>query len=120
MLSLLNQVALPPNGVRSRQRILSRPRVSGAYAEAANKAADGMAEMYSGDRLSQPSLSLLKTVLKAVTATPTENAIRSQGLWLAQFNLSAGDVLSDRMFDRIILRTAGIKPQTEVVHIIRD
>ena len=46
---------------------LKKTSGKGVYAKAANKAADGTAEMYSSNRLSPPSL-IAETILKAVTA----------------------------------------------------
>ena len=45
---------------------LKKTSTNGAYAEMANKAADGMIKNYSGDLLSKPAL-IAKTVRKAVT-----------------------------------------------------
>lgn len=45
---------------------LKKTSTNGAYAEMANKVADGMIKNYSGDLLSKPAL-IAKTVRKAVT-----------------------------------------------------
>ena len=78
---------------------LKKTSGKGAYAAAANKAADGTAEMYSSDRLSPPSL-IAETILKAVTARRprTRYAIG----YMARPTISMLRILSDRMFDRII------------------
>ncbi len=78
---------------------LKKTSGNGAYAEAANKAADQTAEMYSGDQLSPPSL-IAETIVKAVTANRprTRYAIG----YMARPTIFLRRILSDRMFDRII------------------
>jgi len=82
---------------------LKKTSGSGAYAEAANKAADGMAEMYSGDRLSSPSL-IAETILKAVTAgrPKTRYAVG----YMAKPVMFMRWLLPDRWFDKVIMSTA--------------
>jgi NAD(P)-dependent dehydrogenase (short-subunit alcohol dehydrogenase family) len=78
---------------------LKKTSGSGAYAEAANKAADGTAENYTGDRLSPPSL-IAETILKAVTARrPRTRYAIGYG---ARLSIFLRWLLSDRMFDRIL------------------
>jgi NAD(P)-dependent dehydrogenase (short-subunit alcohol dehydrogenase family) len=82
---------------------LKKTSGSGAYAEAAIKAADGTAEMYSGDRLSPPRL-IAETILKAVTARRPKT--RYAVGFMARPVIFLRWLLSDRMFDRIITRMA--------------
>jgi len=78
---------------------LKKTSGNGAYAEMANKVADEMAERYSGDQLSPPSL-IAETILKAVTAgrPKTRYAVG----FMARPVIFLRWLLSDRMFDRII------------------
>jgi len=72
----------------------------GAYADMATSAADGMAKMYAGGRLSHPSV-IARTILKAVTARRPRTryaagAMSGMVLFLRRW-------LSDRMFDRVVM-----------------
>jgi NAD(P)-dependent dehydrogenase (short-subunit alcohol dehydrogenase family) len=78
---------------------LKKTSGSGAYADAANKAADGTAEMYSSDRLSPPSL-IAETIVKAVTANRPKT--RYAVGFMARPTIFLRRVLSDRMFDRMV------------------
>jgi NAD(P)-dependent dehydrogenase (short-subunit alcohol dehydrogenase family) len=77
---------------------LKKTSTNGAYAKAANQVADGMAEMYTSDRLSPPSL-IADTILKAITARrpKTRYAIG----FGARPSIFLRKIVSDRMFDRI-------------------
>jgi short-subunit dehydrogenase len=78
---------------------LKKTSGSGAYARTANKAADGMAEMYASGKLSAPSL-IGKTIMKAVTArTPKTRYVAG---FMAKPVMFLRYWLSDRMFDRIV------------------
>lgn len=72
---------------------------SGAYAAAANKAADGTAAMYATDQLSPPSL-IADTILKAITARRPKT--RYAAGYMARPSIFLRKILSDRLFDRII------------------
>jgi len=71
----------------------------GAYAEAANKVADGMAGRYASNQLSQPSL-IAETIVKAIQAQKpkTRYAIG----FMARPLIFLRKTLSDRMFDRLL------------------
>lgn len=67
----IDVVVVEPGGIKSDWGLitaenLKKTSTNGAYAEMANKAADGMIKNYSGDLLSKPAL-IAKTVRKAVT-----------------------------------------------------
>jgi NAD(P)-dependent dehydrogenase (short-subunit alcohol dehydrogenase family) len=87
-----------PWGVIAAENLRKTSR-NGAYAEAANQAADATEEMYTGDQLSPPSL-IAETILKAVTVSKpkTRYAIG----YMARPTIFLRKILSDRMFDRII------------------
>jgi NAD(P)-dependent dehydrogenase (short-subunit alcohol dehydrogenase family) len=82
---------------------LKKTSGSGAYAEAANKVADGMAEMYSTDQLSDPAV-IANVILKAVTARKPKT--RYAAGYMAKPVMFMRHWLPDRWFDRIISRTA--------------
>jgi NAD(P)-dependent dehydrogenase (short-subunit alcohol dehydrogenase family) len=82
---------------------LKRTSGNGAYAAAANQAADGMTEMYTSDRLSPPSL-IAETILKAVTARRPKT--RYAVGFGARPSIFLRGLLSDRMFDRVVNRMA--------------
>jgi len=71
----------------------------GAYAEAANKTADGMAAMYAGTRLSPPAL-IADTILQAVTAHRPKTRYATG--YMARPVLFLRWLLSDRLFDRLV------------------
>ena len=67
----IDVVVVEPGGIKTDWGLiaaenLKKTSTNGAYAEMANKAADGMIKNYSGDLLSKPAL-IAKTVRKAVT-----------------------------------------------------
>lgn len=78
---------------------LTKTSGKGAYAVAANKAANGTAEMYASNRLSPPSL-IADTILKAVTARKPKT--RYAVGFMARPSILLRKVLSDRLFDRMI------------------
>jgi short-subunit dehydrogenase len=78
---------------------LKKTSGSGAYAKVANKAADGMAEMYASGKLSPSSL-IGNTILKAVTAKKPKT--RYVAGYMARPVLFLRRWLPDRLFDKII------------------
>ena len=76
---------------------------AGAYAEAATKAADGMAKYYAGKQLSDP-LVIAQTIARAVTASKPQT--RYAAGYLAKTILLLRWLLSDRLFDRMIVSMA--------------
>ena len=75
----------------------------GTYAAAANKTADGLAEMYSTNQLSDPVV-IAKVILKAVTARKPKTRYATG--YMARPAIFMRWLLPDRWFDKIILRTA--------------
>ena len=83
---------------------LKKTSGQGAYADSANRVADGMAKMYSGNQLSSPDV-IADTVLRSVTAShPKTRYATGYG---AKMILFLRRWLSDRMFDRMIQRMMG-------------
>ena len=76
---------------------------AGAYAAAVAKAADGMAKLYGGKQLSNPSI-IANTIAKAVTA-PKPRTRYAAG-YMARTVLFLRWLLSDRLFDRMIVSMA--------------
>ena len=76
---------------------------SGAYATAVAKAADGMAELYGGKRLSDPSV-IAATIARAVTAR--RPLTRYAAGYMAKTVLFLRWLLPDRLFDRMIVSMA--------------
>lgn len=78
---------------------LKKPSANGAYADMANKAADGMIKNYSGNMLSGPEL-IAKTVRKAVTKR------RPHTRYLIGFGSKpmvwTHKIFGDRVFDWVI------------------
>lgn len=72
----------------------------GAYAEKARRTSEKMAEMYSGKGLSSPDL-IGRTILKSLKARRPKT--RYAAGHLSGISLFMRKILSDRMFDRIIL-----------------
>lgn len=76
---------------------------TGAYAAAVAKAAEGMAKLYAGKQLSDPSI-IAKTIGKAVTARKPRT--RYAAGYMARTVLVLRWLLSDRLFDRMIVSMA--------------
>jgi NAD(P)-dependent dehydrogenase (short-subunit alcohol dehydrogenase family) len=82
---------------------LKRTSGNGAYAEQANKAADGTAKMYSSNRLTHPDV-IGKVILKAVTARrPKTRFVKGMG---AKPSIFIRKWFGDRVFDRMIQAVA--------------
>ena len=97
-------IIIEPGGIATPWGIIAAENLkktsgSGAYAEAANKAADQTVEMYSGGQLSPPSL-IAKTIVKAVTANRPRTRYATG--YMARPTIFLRRILSDRMFDRIV------------------
>jgi NAD(P)-dependent dehydrogenase (short-subunit alcohol dehydrogenase family) len=78
---------------------LKKTSGSGAYAETANKAADGMAKMYASNQLSAPSV-IANVIVKAVTTRKPKT--RYAAGYMSGMVLLLRRWLSDRMFDRMV------------------
>ncbi|WP_431324062.1 oxidoreductase [Rhizobium sp. YTU87027] len=79
---------------------LKKTSGAGAYAKAANKTAAGMHDVYSGKRLSDPSV-VAATILRAISAGKPKTRYHTG--YMAGTVLRMRRWLSDRMFDRIIM-----------------
>lgn len=100
----IDVIIIEPGGITTPWGVIAAENLKktsshGAYAQAANKVADGMEENYTGDRLSPPSL-VAETILEAVTAQKP-NTRYAVGFG-ARPSIFLRRVLSDRMFDRIV------------------
>lgn len=80
---------------------LKKTSANGAYADAAVKAADGLAERYSGNQLS-PTTVISETILKAVTSRRPKT--RYAVGYASALSIFLRKILSDRTFDLIISR----------------
>lgn len=75
----------------------------GAYAEAANKTADGMVRTYASNRTSKPTI-VAETILRSITARRPKT--RYAVGYMAGTTMFMRRFLSDRMFDRVIVALA--------------
>lgn len=100
----IDVIVVEPGGIKTDWGIiaannLKKTSANGAYAEMANKAADGMIKNYSGNMLSKPEL-IAKTVRKAVTKR------RPRTRYLIGFGAKpmvwTHKIFGDRMFDWVI------------------
>jgi NAD(P)-dependent dehydrogenase (short-subunit alcohol dehydrogenase family) len=78
---------------------LKKTSGGGAYADAANKVAAGLSEMYAANKLSAPSV-IAKIILIAVTSPKPKT--RYAAGYMSGVALFSRRWLSDRMFDRMI------------------
>ena len=100
----IDVVIVEPGGIRTPWGGIAADHLretsgSGAYAEAATKAADGMAKAYAGKQLSDPSV-IAQTVVRAVTAAKPRT--RYAAGYMAKPVLFLRWLLPDRLFDRMI------------------
>lgn len=104
----IDVVVVEPGGIATEWGAIAAENLkktsgSGAYAEAANKAADGMADRYASNQLSDPAV-IADVILRAVTAgKPKTRYAAGYGAKPAMF---LRHWLPDRWFDKIISRTA--------------
>ena len=100
----IDVIVVEPGGIKTDWGIiaaenLKKTSANGAYAEMANKAADGMIKNYSGNMLSKPEL-IAKTVHKAVTKR------RPRTRYLIGFGAKpmvwTHKIFGDRVFDWVI------------------
>jgi len=105
----IDVIVIEPGGIATPWGVIAAENLrktsgSGAYADAANKAADSTARMYQSDRLSKPEL-IAKTIRKAVAARrPRTRYAVGMG---AKPSIFMRKILSDRAFDAIIRRVGG-------------
>jgi len=100
----IDVVIVEPGGIATEWGTISAENLkktsgSGPYAENANKAADGLAKMYSSNQLSDPSV-IANVILTAVTAGKPKT--RYAAGYMSGIVLFLRRFLSDRMFDRLI------------------
>ena len=100
----IDVVVVEPGGIKTDWGIiaaenLKRTSANGAYADMANKAADGMIKNYSGNMLSKPEL-IAKTVRKAVTKRHPR--IRYLIGFGAKPMVWTHKIFGDRVFDWVI------------------
>ncbi len=100
----IDAVVVEPGGIATEWGVIAADNLkktsgNGAYAEKAIKAADGMAQMYTGGKLSKSEV-IGKAILKAVTARKPKT--RYVAGYMAAPVLFLRHWLSDRMFDRIV------------------
>ena len=103
----IDVVVVEPGGIATEWGAIAAENLkktsgSGAYAQGASKAADGMAEMYSSGRLSEPEV-IAKAILKAATAGKPKTRYATG--YMARPILFMRHWLPDRWFDSIIRRT---------------
>jgi NAD(P)-dependent dehydrogenase (short-subunit alcohol dehydrogenase family) len=104
----IDVIVIEPGGIATDWGLIAADNLkktsgSGAYGEAATRAADGMRRRYSGTRLSKPSV-IAETILTAVTADRPKT--RYAVGYMARPSLFLRRWLSDRLFDRLIRSTA--------------
>ncbi|MFP4431697.1 MAG: oxidoreductase [Spirochaetaceae bacterium] len=100
----IDVIIIEPGGITTPWGTISADNLrktsgTGAYAEKANKTADGMAEMYTSGKLSEPTV-VARTVARAVTARRPKT--RYAVGFMAKPSIFLRGLLSDRLFDRII------------------
>ncbi|MBD3373602.1 SDR family NAD(P)-dependent oxidoreductase [candidate division KSB1 bacterium] len=103
----IDVVIIEPGGIATDWGIISADNLrktsgNGAYAELANKTADNLAERYSSDKLSPPDV-VARTILKAVTASRPKTRYATG--YMAGFTIFMRQLLSDRIFDKLILKS---------------
>ena len=95
----IDPIIIEPGGIATEWGAISAENLrktsgSGAYADHAGKAADGLAAMYAGGRLSEPAV-IGRTIVKAVTARRPKTRYAAGSM--AVLSLTMRRVLSDRM-----------------------
>ncbi len=103
----IDVVIIEPGGIATDWGTISADNLrktsgNGAYAEHANKTADNLAKRYSSDKLSPPDV-VARTILKAVTASKPKTRYATG--YMAGFTIFMRQLLSDRLFDKLILKS---------------
>lgn len=104
----IDVIIIEPGGIATEWGIIAAENLkqtsgSGAYAKDANKSADNLHKMYSGNKLSPPSL-IAETIVKSVTARRPKT--RYAVGYMAKPVMFLRRWLTDRMYDRMIKRMA--------------
>jgi len=104
----IDVVVIEPGGIKTEWGGIAAENLKltsgkGAYADAANKAADGTAEMYKSNRLSDVSV-ISKTILKALTVNKPKT--RYAVGFGAKPAIKMRNWFGDRFFDKMIKRMA--------------
>lgn len=100
----IDVVIVEPGGVKTPWGIIAAENLkktsgNGAYAEAANKSAEGTAKMYSSNRLTKPEV-IGKVILKAVTARkPRRRYVKGMG---AKPTLFIRKWFGDGVYERVL------------------
>lgn len=104
----IDVVIIEPGGIKTEWGTIAADNLKkisdgGAYEESATKVADGMARMYAGGQLSEPSV-IADVILKAVTARKPKTRYATG--YMARSALTLRWLLPDRLFDRIAMSMA--------------
>lgn len=102
----VDAIIVEPGGIKTDWGHISAENLkktsgNGAYAKAANKTADGMFKMYSGNQLSDPSV-IAKTILKSITVRRPKTRYHAGSM--SGLALAMRKILSDKMFDRMVVK----------------
>jgi NAD(P)-dependent dehydrogenase (short-subunit alcohol dehydrogenase family) len=100
----IDVIIIEPGGIATPWGVIAAENLretsaDGPYAEAANKAADRLADRYTSDQLSPPAV-VAKTILKAITARRPKT--RYAVGFGARPSIFLRQILSDRLFDKIV------------------
>lgn len=105
----IDVVLVEPGGIKTdwgtiAAENLKKASQGGPYASAANKAAEGMKKMYTGNMLSDPKIIAKAIVKGATTKKPRTRYLIGFG---AKPSVFLRRILSDRLFDRVSKRMMG-------------
>ncbi len=105
----IDVIIIEPGGIATEWGMIAADNLkktsgNGAYAEAANKTADGMMRTYASNQLSKPTV-VAETILKAITARRPKTRYATG--YMAGTVLFLRRILDDRLFDRLITSMGG-------------
>lgn len=105
----IDVIIIEPGGIATEWGMIAADNLkktsgNGAYAEAANKTADGMMRTYASNQLSKPTV-VAETILKAITARRPKTKYTTG--YMAGTVLFLRRILDDRLFDRLITSMGG-------------
>jgi len=103
----IDVIIIEPGGIATEWGMIAADNLkktsgNGAYAEAANKTADGMMRTYASNQLSKPTV-VAETILKAITARRPKTKYTTG--YMAGTVLFLRRILDDRLFDMALLST---------------